>query len=97
MDRKALEAQMREHFEKRLPSMINAVEQAPDGQWIAASEWEVRAQFQALAAECYQAALQARLETLPSAKQAAFSPSRPAGGGLAQQRAPRDRGAHGQR
>jgi hypothetical protein len=74
MDRNVLESRLREHFEKRLPAMIDAVEKAPDGQWIAASEWLVREEFQALAAECFGSAVQGRLEALPSEKQAAFSP-----------------------
>ena len=97
MDRKALEKQLRERFEKRLPAMIEAVAGAPDGQWIAASEWEVREQFQALAGECFGAALQARLDALPSAGQAAFSPCGKAGREASQQGTPRSPGAHGQR
>jgi hypothetical protein len=30
-----------------------AVDDAPDGQWIAASEWEVRDIFQKLTADCF--------------------------------------------
>ncbi|HWE94588.1 MAG TPA: hypothetical protein VG269_11545, partial [Tepidisphaeraceae bacterium] len=50
------------------------VEHAPDGQWIAASEWQVREIFQKLMSESYQQMLQARMDAAP---QAAFSPSRP--------------------
>lgn len=97
MDRKVLEARLRESFEKRLPAMIDAVEKAPDGQWIAASEWVVREQFQALAAECFGAALQARLGGLPSEKQTAFSPGGQPGRGPSQQGASRRMRSDGQR
>ena len=95
MDRNVLESRVREHFEKRLPAMIDAVEKAPDGQWIAASEWQVREQFQALAAECFGTAVQSRLEALPSEKQAAFSPGGRsiAAAGAAEQRRARAAGA----
>ena len=42
MDREVLKKELRERFEQALNQMIDAVEQAPDGRWIAASEWEVR-------------------------------------------------------
>lgn len=95
MDRKVLEARLREHFEKRLPALVDAVEKAPDGQWIAASEWLVREQFQALAAECYGTTLQARLDDLPSEKQTAFSPSGKPRRSASQQGASRSEGTHG--
>jgi len=51
-----------------------AVERAPDGQWIAASEWRVREVFQQLMAESFQEILQARVDAHPAAAMAAFSP-----------------------
>lgn len=74
MDRDALKRSLKEQFEQSLEKALDAVEQAPDGRWIAASEWEVREIFQKLMSECYQTMLQAKMDAAP---QAAFSPSRP--------------------
>ena len=74
MDRDALKRSLKEQFEQSLEKALDAVEQAPDGRWIAASEWQVREIFQKLMSECYQTMLQARMDAAP---QAAFSPSRP--------------------
>jgi len=76
MDRDALKRSLKEQFEQSLEKALDAVEQAPDGRWIAASEWQVREIFQKLMSECYQTMLQARMDAAP-APQAAFSPSRP--------------------
>jgi len=48
---------------------------APDGQWIAASEWQVRDIFQELTRDGYQLMLQARADTHPTAQAAAFPPA----------------------
>ena len=85
MDRNVLKARMRERFEATLEAAIKAVEAAPDGQWIAGSEWQVRDAFQALTADCYREIVQSRVDAQPSAKQAAFSPSGNAGRGTARQ------------
>ena len=74
MDRDAIKRAMKEQFELSLDKALDAVEQAPDGRWIAASEWQVREIFQKLMSESYQRMLQARMDAAP---QAAFSPSRP--------------------
>jgi hypothetical protein len=74
MDRDALGRSLKEQFDQSLEKALDAVEQAPDGRWIAASEWQVREIFQKLMSECYQTMLQARMDAAP---QAAFSPSRP--------------------
>lgn len=58
---------------------LDALERAPDGQWITASEFVFRDTFLELMKESYQAALQARIDTHPTARQAAFSPSGPRG------------------
>jgi hypothetical protein len=79
MDREVLMHQMREHFEELYSQAIDALENAPDGQWITASEFVFRDKFQALMAESYEAALQARIDAHPTAQQAAFSPSEPCG------------------
>jgi hypothetical protein len=75
MDRDATQRALKERFEQSLEQALDAVEQAPDGQWIAASEWQVRRIFQELMADSYQQLLQARMDAAP---QAAFSPSAPA-------------------
>ena len=74
MDRDAIKRKLKEQFDQSLDKALDAVEQAPDGRWIAASEWQVREIFQKLMAESYQQMLQARMDAAP---QAAFSPSRP--------------------
>lgn len=51
-----------------------AVSAAPEGAWIAGSEWQVRDVFQRLACACYQEIVQDRATQHPSASQASFSP-----------------------
>jgi hypothetical protein len=75
MDREALKRTLTEKFQQSLEKALDAVEQAPDGRWIAASEWQVRELFQKLMSESYQQMLQAKMDAAP---QAAFSPSGPA-------------------
>jgi hypothetical protein len=55
---------------------ISAVEQAPEGQWIAGSEWQIREIYQRLMGESFREILQARINAHPTAELAAFSPSR---------------------
>jgi hypothetical protein len=74
MDRESIKRKLKEQFDQRLDQALDAVEKAPDGQWIAASEWQVREVFQKLMSQSYQQMLQAKLDAAP---QAAFSPSRP--------------------
>jgi len=74
MDRDAIRRALKERFEQSLEQALDAVERAPDGQWIAASEWQVREIFQKLMGESYQQLLQAKMD---AARQAAFSPSGP--------------------
>lgn len=80
MDKEVLKRQLTERFQRSLESALQAVDAAPDGQWIAASEWQVRDIFQKLTADCFGQLIQQRIEQLPSASQAAFSPG---GGGQA--------------
>jgi hypothetical protein len=75
MDKEVLKRQLTERFQQSLESALQAVDQAPDGQWIAASEWEVRDIFQKLTAECFGQLIQQRIDRLPSSSQTAFSPS----------------------
>jgi hypothetical protein len=93
MDRNVLKDRMLAKFDAVLDESLKAVEGAPDGQWIAESEWRVREVFQTLTAECFREALQMRIDAEPSAKQAAFSPSGKSGGGVAKQRRVRGPGA----
>ena len=75
MDRDAIKRELTEQFQQSLDEAIEAVERAPDGRWIAASEWQIREVFQKLTAEAFQRILQAKLD---AAESAAFSPSGPA-------------------
>ena len=70
---------------------MTAVEKAPDGRWIAASEWKIRETFQKLMADTFQRIVQAKLD---AADQADFSPS---GNGLGEQRPARRKCRDGQR
>ena len=77
MDKEVLKRQLTERCEQALKEAMHAVDEAPDGQWIAASEWEVRDIFQKLTADCLGQMVQERIDRLPSVSQAAFSPDRP--------------------
>lgn len=91
MDRDKLKRELTEQFQVSLNQAMEAVEKAPDGQWIAASEWQIREIFQQLMAQSYQQILQAKLD---AANQAAFSPSEP---GARQQGPPAHRRAQRRR
>lgn len=95
MDKEVLKRRLTERFRQSLAEALAAVEAAPDGQWIAASEWQVRETFQRLTAECYQEMVQGRIDAAPSATRAAFSPGGQAGGGAAEQGAARGAGVDG--
>ncbi|HEY0934820.1 MAG TPA: hypothetical protein VGD91_13885 [Trebonia sp.] len=105
MDKDALKRQLTERFEQSLEAALAAVDAAPDGQWIAASEWEVRDIFQRLTADCFGRLVQSRIDRLPPATQAAFPPGgRPGGrpgagggGGRAGQGQPPGAGVDGRR
>jgi hypothetical protein len=79
MDKEVLKQQLTERCQRALDEALKAVDQAPDGQWIAASEWEVRDIFQKLTADCFGQMIQERMDRLPSASQAAFFPGRRSG------------------
>jgi len=74
MDKEVLKRQLTERCRQALDEALRAVDEAPDGQWIAASEWEVRDIFQKLNTDCFGQIIQHRIDRLPSASQAAFSP-----------------------
>ncbi len=74
MDREALQRELTEQFKQSLDQAMDAVQRAPDGAWIAASEWEVREVFQKLTAQAFERILQAKMDAA-AVKPAAFSPS----------------------
>ena len=96
MDKEVLKRQLSERCQQALDEALRAVDEAPDGQWIAASEWEVREIFQKLTADCFGQMIQGRIDRLPSACQAAFSPDGGADG-VAAQGKPQGAGADGRR
>jgi len=96
MDKEVLKRQLTERCQQALDEALRAVDEAPDGQWIAASEWEVRDIFQKLTADCFGQMIQERINRLPSASQAAFSPDGPTDRTAAQGK-PQRAGAHRRR
>jgi hypothetical protein len=81
MDRDVLMPQMTEPFQEAYAKGLDAVERAPDGQWIAASEFVFRDAFVEVMKESYPAAIQARIDAKSSQQAGTFSPSEPGGGG----------------
>jgi hypothetical protein len=75
MNRDALKRELTQYFEQSLDQAMDAVEQAPDGAWISASEWQVRELFQKLMAQAYQRILQAKLDAAEKDRGGDFSPS----------------------
>lgn len=84
MDREVLKHRMTERFEELFDEALDTLERAPDGQWIAGSEFEFRDAFQRLLKECYEAAVEAKMDERPAAPQAAFPPYGPNGGPAAE-------------
>lgn len=62
---------MQQEAEQFLQDVMEAVNQAPDGEWISGSEEQVRDRFGEFRKRVYEAALQARID----AAEAAFPPS----------------------
>lgn len=62
---------MKQEAEQVLQEVMEAVNQAPDGDWIGGSEEQVRERFGEFRKRVFEAALQARID----AAEAAFSPS----------------------
>ncbi len=81
MDRDVLMHQMTERFQEAFAKGLDALERAPDGQWIAATEFVFREAFLELMKETYQAAMQAKIDAEPSRTAGTFSPSEPGVGG----------------
>jgi len=72
-------ASMREEMEKYLEQVMEAVNQAPDGDWISGSEEKVRDIAAAMRQRIYEQAVQKRVD----AADAAFPPSAPSDDGQA--------------
>ena len=88
MDRQALKRRLRPKVDAALDKALDAVQAAPDGQWIAGSEWAVRGAFQELMRECFQEIVQAKVDADPASSAGSFSPgARPAAAGAVQGRA----------
>src|SRR5215217_4365216 len=68
--------QMRERMEQALRRVAQAVNDAPDGAWINASEWQVFNEFNDLRRDAYERALQMRAD----AAAPDFSPGGPGDG-----------------
>jgi hypothetical protein len=75
MDREVLMHEMTERFQALYGKALDALESAPEGRWIADSEWAFRDAFQQLLTESYEAAVQNKVDAHPTAKAASFSPS----------------------
>lgn len=76
MDRDVLMNQMEERFREEFAKALDALEHAPDGHWIDASEMAFRDAALTVAREGLQLAVQAKVDADPTARAAAFSPSR---------------------
>src|SRR3990172_9201630 len=81
MDRDVLMDQMTERFREAYAKGLDAVERAPDGQWIGASEFVFRDAFLEVMKESYEAALQAKIDAESSRQAGTFSPSESGVGG----------------
>lgn len=79
MDRQMLRRDLQARVDAALDRAIDAVAAAPDGRWIDASEWVVRAAFQELMGDCFRAIVQAKVDADPAANAGSFSPGRRAG------------------
>ena len=79
MDRDVLMHQMEERFREEFAKALDALEQAPDGHWIDASEMAFREAALIVAREGLELAVQAKVDAHPTAQAAVFSPSKPGG------------------
>ena len=77
MDRDVLMHQMEERFREEFCRALKALEDAPDGHWIEASEMAFRDAALTVAREGLELALQAKVDAHPTAQAAVFSPSQP--------------------
>ena len=77
MDRDVLMYQMQERFREEFAKALQALEDAPDGQWIDASEMAFRDAALTVAREGLELAVQAKVDAHPTAQAAAFFPGEP--------------------
>lgn len=77
MDREVLMNQMGERFREEFAKALDALERAPDGHWIDASEMAFRDAALTVGREGLELAVQAKVDAHPTAQAAAFSPSEP--------------------
>ena len=77
MDRDVLMHQMEERFREEFSKALTALEDAPDGHWIEASEMAFRDAALAVAREGLELAVQAKVDADPTAQSAVFFPSAP--------------------
>ena len=75
MDKDVLIHEMTERFQELYAQALVVLEEAPEGQWISASEHAFRDVFRKLMTESYETALKNKVAQHPTAEQAAFSPS----------------------
>jgi hypothetical protein len=75
LDVEAYVREMQSRMESQLRKVAEAVNAAPDGAWINASEMEVRDLFAQMRSEAYEKALQMRVD----AAEGAFSPGESSG------------------
>ncbi len=75
MDRDVVMHQMKERFEEEFSKALQALEDAPDGHWIEASEMVFRDAALTVAREGLELAVQAKVDADPTAQAVAFSPS----------------------
>jgi len=76
MDRQKLRRELHAKVDAALDKAMDAVSKAPDGRWIASSEWVVRTAFAELMGDCFQAIVQARIDADPAVAAGSFSPAR---------------------
>jgi len=77
MDHDVLMHQMEDRFREEFAKALQALEDAPDGHWIDASEMAFREAALTVAREGLELAVQAKIEAEPTAQAVAFSPSGP--------------------
>ncbi|MFQ5344166.1 MAG: hypothetical protein ACE5F6_21700 [Anaerolineae bacterium] len=77
MDHDVLMHQMEDRFREEFAKALKALEDAPDGHWIDASEMAFRQAALTVAREGLELAVQAKVDADPTAQAAAFSPSEP--------------------
>jgi len=77
MDHEVLMYQMQDRFREEFAKALQALENAPDGHWIEASEMVFRDAALTVAREGLELAVQAKVDADPTAQAVAFSPSGP--------------------